>query len=57
LEGETVSVDIVTGKICDPSGNRCFFAKPIPEFMRQIIKAGGLVEYIRQRGPSRAAFQ
>jgi 3-isopropylmalate/(R)-2-methylmalate dehydratase small subunit len=57
LEGETVSVDIVTGKICDPSGNRCFFAKPIPEFMRQIIKAGGLVEYIRRHSPSRAAVQ
>jgi 3-isopropylmalate/(R)-2-methylmalate dehydratase small subunit len=52
LDGETVSVDIATGKICDPPGSRCFFAKPIPEFMRQIVQAGGLVPYIRQRGPS-----
>jgi 3-isopropylmalate/(R)-2-methylmalate dehydratase small subunit len=56
LDGETVSVDIATGKIGDPSGKRRFFAKPIPEFMRQIVRAGGLVEYIRQRGPSRAVL-
>jgi 3-isopropylmalate/(R)-2-methylmalate dehydratase small subunit len=55
LDGEIVSVDIATGKIADSSGKRCLFAKPIPEFMRQIIKAGGLVQTIRQRGPSRAA--
>jgi 3-isopropylmalate/(R)-2-methylmalate dehydratase small subunit len=56
-DGELVSVDIATGRISDPSGNLSFFAKPIPEFMQQIVKAGGLVEYIRQRGPSRAALQ
>jgi 3-isopropylmalate/(R)-2-methylmalate dehydratase small subunit len=56
-DGETVSVDIATGKISDASGSRCFFAKPIPEFMRQIVKSGGLVEYIQQRGPSRASLQ
>jgi len=57
LDGETVSVDIATGKIEDQSGSRCFFAKPIPEFMRRIVKAGGLVEYIRQRGPSMAPLE
>lgn len=51
LDGETVSVDITTGKISDPSGRRCFFAKPIPEFMRRIVQAGGLVPYIRELGP------
>ncbi|MEA2038822.1 MAG: 3-isopropylmalate dehydratase small subunit [Thermodesulfobacteriota bacterium] len=48
-EGDDVSVDLSSGEIADPDGARRFFAKPIPEFMREIIDAGGLVDYIRKK--------
>jgi len=27
-----------------------FFAKPVPRFMREIVDAGGLVEYVKKKG-------
>jgi len=47
LEGDDVSVDLSSGEIADLDGTRRFFAKPIPEFMREIIDAGGLVNHVR----------
>ncbi|MFW2330716.1 MAG: 3-isopropylmalate dehydratase small subunit [Nitrospinota bacterium] len=46
LEGNTISVDLSSGKIVDNSTNNEFIAEPIPEFMRNLIEAGGLMNYI-----------
>ena len=43
-----------TGKISDADTGAAFFAKPIPEFMRKIVQAGGLVPYIRKQTRGRA---
>jgi len=47
-DGDEISVDLNTGEIVNRSNDRQFLAKPIPEFMGKIIRARGLVEYIRQ---------
>lgn len=48
-EGDRISVDFTTGEIVNNHGGNRFFAKPIPDFMREIIKADGLVEYIKKK--------
>ena len=49
-EGDQVSVDLSTGEIEDKDISKIFFARPIPDFMREIVDAGGLVEYIKKKG-------
>ncbi|MBN1847092.1 MAG: 3-isopropylmalate dehydratase small subunit [Deltaproteobacteria bacterium] len=48
-EHDKVSVDLATGEIVNKTTGKKFSAKPIPDFMRQIIQAGGLVEYIKNQ--------
>ena len=48
-EGDQVSVDLLTGKISNESKDQHFSAKPIPDFMMEIIQAGGLVNHIKNR--------
>ena len=47
-ENDQVSVDLITGEIINRRKGEAFSAKPIPDFMRNIIEAGGLVEYIKK---------
>jgi 3-isopropylmalate dehydratase small subunit len=49
-EGSKVSVDLDSGEIKGEENGVHFFAKPIPEFMREIIESGGLVPYIKKKG-------
>lgn len=44
--GDTVEVDLVEGKII-VNGDKELEFTPVPEFMMDIIKAGGLREYIK----------
>jgi 3-isopropylmalate/(R)-2-methylmalate dehydratase small subunit len=55
LEGETILVDLATGEIVAESRGTRFASRPIPEFMRQIVQAGGLVEYVKGKGTFRPA--
>ena len=45
-DGGRAIVDLATGRIEGAGG--AFQAKPIPDFMAQLIAAGGLVEYVRE---------
>ena len=47
-EGDRLSVDLVAGKIENLTRGKFYQARPIPPFMEQLIKEGGLVEYIRK---------
>jgi len=47
--GDTVEVDLASGKITNLSTNKTFTAKAYPEFMMQIVQAGGLVEYTKKK--------
>ncbi|MBW2675447.1 MAG: 3-isopropylmalate dehydratase small subunit [Deltaproteobacteria bacterium] len=44
-DGKRVAIDLADGRIEGAEG--VFQAKPIPDFMAQLIAAGGLVEYVR----------
>ncbi|MCD6307317.1 MAG: 3-isopropylmalate dehydratase small subunit [Deltaproteobacteria bacterium] len=48
-DGGRAAVDIVKGNIRDMDTKRVFFAKPVPEFMMEIIQSGGLLPYIREK--------
>jgi 3-isopropylmalate/(R)-2-methylmalate dehydratase small subunit len=47
--GDKVEVDLAAGKITNLSNGKSFTSKPYPEFMMQIVDAGGLVEYTKQK--------
>jgi 3-isopropylmalate/(R)-2-methylmalate dehydratase small subunit len=49
-EGEIIAADLEKGEIRSEGKGLRILAKPIPAFMREIIRAGGLVPYIRARG-------
>lgn len=46
-DGDTVSVDFNTGIITNETTGKQFQAAPFPEFMQNIIQAGGLVNKIK----------
>ncbi len=52
--GDELEVDIEMGTIRNLTAGRTYQAMPIPEFMRQILEAGGLINYLRQKLRSRA---
>ncbi len=51
--GEILEVDLSKGKIKNLTNGKEFTAKPYPEFMSELIAAGGLTEYTRKRLASR----
>jgi 3-isopropylmalate/(R)-2-methylmalate dehydratase small subunit len=46
---DVLEVDLAAGKIKNLTKGLTFNAKPYPEFMSELISAGGLVEYTRKR--------
>ncbi len=48
-EGDHISVDLLTGKISNEVKDQHFSAKPIPDFMMEIIQAGGLVKHLKNK--------
>ena len=51
-EGDEVEVDLNSGAIKDVSSGETFQAHPFPEFMQKIIKAGGLISYLKHHRKS-----
>jgi 3-isopropylmalate dehydratase small subunit len=49
-EGDRVFVDLGTGEIKREEDERQVSAKPIPDFMMEIVQAGGLVNLIKEKG-------
>ena len=47
--GDTVSVNFDTGEIKDETTGKTFQAQPFPEFIQKMIKAGGLMNSIREK--------
>jgi 3-isopropylmalate/(R)-2-methylmalate dehydratase small subunit len=48
-EGDEVTVDLARGEVTNVTKGRSFRAEPFPEFMLEIVRAGGLVDYTRAR--------
>ena len=47
--GDVLEVELSTGEILNSSKGLTFRARPFPEFMLDLIEAGGLIEYTRRR--------
>jgi 3-isopropylmalate/(R)-2-methylmalate dehydratase small subunit len=47
-EGTHLEVDLDTGIVRDLNQNKSYQTEPFPEFMQEIIKAGGLIEKIKK---------
>ncbi|MBM4034653.1 MAG: 3-isopropylmalate dehydratase small subunit [Planctomycetes bacterium] len=47
--GDAVQVDLSSGTIRDLTTGHTFRAEPMPDFMRAIFDAGGLVEFAKRR--------
>ena len=48
-EGETLEIDLERGVVINPGRGLKLDFRPLPEFLRNILKAGGLAPYIRRR--------
>ena len=51
--GDILEVELASGKIKDLTSGMEFTAKPYPDFMAELIAAGGLIEYTKRRLASR----
>lgn len=49
-DGDMLEVDMNSGEIHNLTKNLRFKARPVPPFMQELIKAGGLMEAIKSRG-------
>lgn len=47
--GDTLEVDLSTGKIVNVTRGLTFKAKPYPDFMLELINTGGLIEYTKRK--------
>ena len=47
--GDEVEVDLATGTISNLKSGKTFTAKPYPDFMSELIAAGGLIEHTKKR--------
>ena len=47
--GDEVAVDLAAGRITVKNTGASFQAQPFPEFMRELIAAGGLIPYVMAR--------
>jgi len=47
--GDELTADLTTGKIENVTQRKAYRAEPFPEFLQQIIAAGGLVGYTKKR--------
>jgi len=49
VEGDEVEIDIDSGKVIDLSRGMSFSSKPIPPFMQELIRDGGLMQHIAKK--------
>lgn len=47
-EGDIVRVDMDSGEIIDETSGKSYKFTPIPEFMQELVDAGGLIEYAKR---------
>ncbi len=47
--GDVLEIDLSKGEINNITKNKSFKAKPYPDFLMELINAGGLIEYTKQK--------
>ena len=53
-DGDEVEVDLTAGTVHDRTTGRSYAAEPLPEFVMEIVRSGGLVEWVRARNEANA---
>lgn len=48
-EGDEVKVDASTGEITNLTKNETYQSTPVPDFMQELINAGGLMKYVGKK--------
>ena len=48
-EGDQLEVDLDSGAIRNLTRSESYQAAPFPPFMQELIKAGGLIEYVKKQ--------
>lgn len=48
--GDGIKVDISRGVVLNTSTGKRFSAEPLPDFLREILRAGGLLPYLKRMG-------
>lgn len=54
--GDALEVELETGEIKNTTRGKTFHAKPYPEFMLELIAAGGLIEHTKSKLKARGAI-
>jgi 3-isopropylmalate/(R)-2-methylmalate dehydratase small subunit len=47
--GDAVEIDLNKGKIINHTKNQTYTIRPIPQFMQELVSAGGLLDYIKNK--------
>ncbi len=47
-EGDIVRIDMEKGEVVDETSGKSYKFTPIPEFMQELVDAGGLIEYAKR---------
>jgi 3-isopropylmalate/(R)-2-methylmalate dehydratase small subunit len=47
--GERLEIDLSTGIVVNRSRNLTYKAQPVPDFMQELLAAGGLIPYVMKR--------
>jgi 3-isopropylmalate/(R)-2-methylmalate dehydratase small subunit len=45
--GDSVSVDVASGKVTNLTSGKTYQAEPLPEFIQEIARAGGLINFVK----------
>ena len=54
-DGDTLEIDLASGIIKNLSKNECYKTQAFPEFLQEIVKQGGLIQYIKNKGSEKHA--
>ena len=48
-QGDVIKVDFESGAIVNTTRNETYQSQPLPEFMQELLNAGGLMNYVRNK--------
>ena len=54
-EGDIIKIDMDNGEVINKTTNKSYKFTPIPEFMQELVDAGGLIEYAKKELQAKGA--
>ena len=52
-DGDSLEIDLASGIIKNLSKNESYKTQVFPEFLQEIVRQGGLIQYIKSKGPEK----